>query len=172
MNGNNNDTNYRYVISEFQITIGGKGNGIYTKFNNIDEISKQINHPSEIILKYIAFVTGSNYTSSTNTITGNHTPDTLKTILLQYIKYFVLCPVCNIPETIPHIINNKKNISLYLTCSACNSESQLLGINKNQNKGIEFISKYLNTNPWTSNNNVITIINNDDKDDKDDLNPF
>ena len=149
MNGNNNDENYRYKIPSFQISIRGKGNGIYTVFDNIDEISNKINHPSEVILKYIASVTGSNYISNKNTVTGAHISKELNDIFLQYIKFLVMCKNCNIPETIPLIIGTKKNTTLKICCSACKYENNITSINKNIDKGVDIIIKYINSgNIW------------------------
>ncbi len=144
MNGNDNDTSYRYKMPAFNVQVAGKGNGIYTIFNNITDISKVMNHPVEVILKYIAAVTGSNYIQARNTVTGTHTSDELKQLILMYIKYLVMCPVCNIPETIPEVEGTKKNAKLKLCCSACKNVSNVTNPNKHIDKGIDIIIKYLN----------------------------
>lgn len=144
MNGNENDTSYRYKMPAFNVQVAGKGNGIYTIFNNINDISKVINHPVEVILKYIAAVTGSNYIQAKNTITGTHTSDELKQLILLYIKYLVMCPVCNIPETVPEVEGSKKNVKLKLCCSACKNVSIVKSPNKHIDKGNDIIIKYLN----------------------------
>lgn len=143
MNGNNNDPNYRYTLPMFQVTIGGSGNGIYTIFTNIENISKQMNHPSEVILKYIASITGSSYIQERNTITGIHTAEGLENKILEYIKYLVICPKCGIPETKPELCGTKKNITINLRCFACKSISEVKGINKQISKGIDIIIKYI-----------------------------
>jgi translation initiation factor 5 len=151
MNGNINDINYRYTIPEFKITIAGKGNGIYTIFNNISEICKTLNHPTDIIMSYIATVTGSNFISSRNTITGTHTSEQLTELILEYIKYLVMCPKCNIPETIPQLKGTKKNSTIILCCSACKNETEINLVNKRINKGIDIIIKYLKSGGiWTT----------------------
>jgi translation initiation factor 2 beta subunit (eIF-2beta)/eIF-5 len=170
MNGNNNDTNYRYKIPQFDITIGGRGNGIYTTFNNISEISKCINHPPEIILKYIAAVTGSCH-SKEHVLTGTHDVNILNQIILEYIKYLVMCPVCSIPETIPSVIGTKKNSSIKLSCSACKQESPVNNTNKHINKGIDIIVKYLNSGKELEINKG-TMVLQSTKETDDDFNPF
>ena len=145
MNGNIIDTSYRYTMPNFRVTIGGKGNGIYTIFNNIGDISKKMNHPPEIIFKYIASITGSNYIATRDTITGAHNPDDLRDIILHYMKYLVFCPECRIPETIPQIRGARKHPDLVLCCSACKKESVITCSNKQINKGIDIIIKYLNS---------------------------
>lgn len=150
MNGNVTDNNYRYTIDKPNVTICGKGNGIYTMFNNIDKICKSINHPKDILMGYIASVTCSNYNALRDTITGEHNTDDLILIILEYIKYLVMCPKCNIPETIPKIQGTKKNATIILCCSACKNESPVKNVNKRIDKGIDIIYKYLNKkdNTW------------------------
>ena len=149
MNGTT-DPNYRYTIDTPKITIYGKGNGIYTKFNNINEICKSINHPKDILMGYIASATGSNYNALQDTITGEHKIEDLIVIILEYIKYLVMCPKCNIPETIPKIQVEKKVKTILLCCSACKNESSIKYVNKQIDKGIDIIYKYLNKkdNTW------------------------
>ena len=158
MNGNNNDDNYRYKMESIKITIGGKGNGIYTIFNNIDKICESINQPENIIMDYFAVITGSNYNNLRKTITGEHNAEILNQYLLEYIKYLVMCPVCNIPETIPKISGTKKNISLFLCCSACKNETLVKITNKRIDKGINIIIKYIKVNNvWDVNKGTMVL---------------
>ena len=143
INGNDNDTNYRYKMPVFKVTIAGKGNGIYTIFSNINDISKSLNHPIEVIMKYIAAILGSNYIPDKNTITGSHKSDELKIIIMEYNKYLVICSACGVPETVPCLLDNKKNSKLNFKCSACNHTTEPNPINKRITKGIDIITKYL-----------------------------
>lgn len=143
MNGNNNDTNYRYTMPKVITKISGKGNGIYTIFSNIEAICISLNHPIGIILPYISVITGSNCILERNTITGTHTEDHLTELLLEYIKYLIMCPKCTIPETIPKLHGKKKNMYISLCCSACKNETIVHPVNKRISKGIDIIIKYL-----------------------------
>lgn len=143
MNGNDNDTNYRYKMPVFKVTVAGKGNGVYTIFNNIDAISKAINHPSEVIMKYLAAVSGSSYIQARETITGPHDPTELKEFIMEYNRYLVFCSKCGIPETVPGLSGNKKNPKLEFSCSACKHTTEAKSINKRIDKGIDIICKYL-----------------------------
>ncbi len=145
MNGNKNDTNYRYTMPEFNITITGKSSGICTIINNINDISNSINHPPEVIMKYIASVTGSNYIQARESITGSHTIDELNDIIIEYIKYLVFCQRCFIPETIPCLSGSKKNIKLEFCCSGCKTTMFAQSPNKRIEKGVDIIIKYLKT---------------------------
>jgi len=160
MNGDNKDDSYRYKLPMFNIIIAGKGNGIYTIFNNMEDISQKINHPSDILYKWIAFATGSNFISSRNTITGNHSQEKLKELILLYIKYMVMCPKCGIPETIPKI----QNKNLILCCSACKNESYIEPKNKLINKAIDFIIKYFNNGGiWITTKGTMVLEEKEDK---------
>lgn len=143
MNGNDNDTSYRYKMPVFKVTVAGKGNGVYTIFNNIDDISKSLNHPSEVIMKYLAIVSGSSYIQARETITGPHDPTELKELIMEYNKYLVFCSKCNIPETVPSLSGSKKNPTLQFCCSACKNTTEAKSVNKRIDKGIDIIVKYL-----------------------------
>ncbi len=143
MNGNDNDTNYRYKMPVFKVTIAGKGNGVYTIFNNIDDISKALNHPVEVVMKYLASVSGSSYIQARETITGPHNPAELKEFIMEYNKHLVFCSKCGIPETVPSLSGNKKNPKLEFSCSACKNITEAKSANKRIDKGIDIIVKYL-----------------------------
>jgi translation initiation factor 5 len=171
MNGNINDTNYRYTMEQPNITVGGKGNGIYTVFNNIDNICKSINQPVGIIMGYIAAITGSNYIESRNSLTGTHTVESLSIIILEYIKYLVMCPKCNIPETFPVLQGTKKNATIMLCCSACKNETQVKSINKRIDKAVDIIIKYLKSdNQWITTKG--TMVLQTTQSDPQEINPF
>lgn len=145
------DESYRYKMPSFIITQMGAGNGKYTQLNNIDNISSSINHPPHIICRYIASITGSSFTESTKQLTGWHDANTLNNLVIDYIKNLVLCPKCGIPETIPSVYGSKKNAGINLTCSACKTESKVIPKNKNVDKAIDIIVKYLVAgNTWTT----------------------
>lgn len=149
MNGNTNDTNYRYTMPIFNVTIGGKGNGVFTVFNNIIDVCKSMNHPVDTVMSYIAAITGSNYIAARHTLTGTHKVEDLTQLILEYIRHLVMCPKCNIPETIPKLVGNKKNTTINLCCSACRNESQVKVPNKRIDKGVDIIIKYLKAeNIW------------------------
>jgi translation initiation factor 2 beta subunit (eIF-2beta)/eIF-5 len=184
MNGSNDPT-YRYKMCDLNLTVAGRGNGIYTIFENIDLVCKSLNHPVSVVMSYIATVTGSNYIESRQTLTGSHKTSEIIEIILDYIKHLVMCPKCNIPETIPRIEGNKKNTIVILCCSACKNETKALSINKKIDKGIDIIIKYLKAgNVWTttkgtmveqlSQSEVLESTNEDDKttEENEEINPF
>ena len=75
----------------------------------------------------------------------------------------VLCPKCNIPETIPSVYGTKKNAGIELSCSACKNKTPLVSNNKYADKGIDIIVKYLNAkNPWTITKGSIVMTENNE----------
>lgn len=170
-----NDTSYRYTMEPLKTTMGGKGNGKNTIIHNLENVSKYVNHPPTLILKYISISFGSIVNEEKQTITGSHTTESLQKCLQQYIDKFVICPACGIPETIPKITKiNKKNIILELFCSACSTTSNITN-----NKHSDIIIKYLEKNEWSINKgymvkNEITDIttNTNDNITIDIINPF
>lgn len=156
MNGSD-DMTYRYKMPCFVVTSGGAGNGRFTTLNNIEQISQAVNHPQQIICKFIACITGSNYIEARNQLSGTHTAEDLNKHIIQYIKYMVLCPKCNIPETIPSVYGTKKNAGIMLNCSACKNETKITTVNKYTDKSVDIIVKYLNgNNLWNITKGSIT----------------
>ena len=159
MNGSN-DPSYRYTMPTFNVTNAGNGNGKFTMLNNIEQISKSINHPVPVLCKYIASITGSSYIESRKQFTGSHSSSDLNKLIIQYIKYMVLCPKCGIPETVPKVFGTKKNAGINLSCSACKNESPIITNNKFAEKGSDIIVKYLNAGHiWEISSG--SIVNND-----------
>jgi len=173
------DNSYRYKMPVLQCAIKGNGNGIYTIITNLNDVSKYINHPPNLLLKFMSTYNGSMANEEKMSITGSYTSVELHKTLQIYINRFVICPKCNIPETIPQINKqSKKNIILELKCSSCGSISSVLCNNKNEIKACDLIVKYLEKNLWTTtketmvsfgdtNDILSNVINN-----KDEINPF
>ena len=148
-----NDSSYRYKMEPLKSSICGKGNGMFTIINNLETVSKYINHPPSLILKYMGVNFGSIVNDVKQTITGSHTTEELQKCLQQYIDKFVICPSCGIPETIPKITKlNKKNILLELQCSSCSSSNNIMHCKHN-----ELIIKHLEKNEWNVNKGYMVV---------------
>jgi translation initiation factor 2 beta subunit (eIF-2beta)/eIF-5 len=142
------DPFYRYKMEELFLTLGGNGNGVFTIINNIDSVSKSINTPSEILLKYLAYHLGSSYNDKKKSFTGHHDLETLNIGLFNYINSFVICISCSIPELFYSLDKKGKKSILQCKCSACGTIHKLNFNNKMNNKGIDIIEKYLEKNTW------------------------
>jgi translation initiation factor 2 beta subunit (eIF-2beta)/eIF-5 len=143
INGSN-DPYYRYKMDEIIINHGGQGNGVFTIINNIDEISKSINTPSEILIKYLSYHLNSNYNDKKKSFTGHHTIEFINSGLFNYINSFVMCTNCSIPELF-YTLDNKKVKS---KCSACGNDYECNFTNKIDNKCMDNIQKYLAKKTW------------------------
>ena len=151
INGSN-DPYYRYKMDDIIIIHGGQGNGIFTIFNNVDQISNSLNTPSEILIKYLSYHLNSNYNDKKKSFTGHHTIDFINSGLFNYINSFVICTNCSIPELFYSLDNKIINSK----CSACGSNQNFNFNTKIDNKCIENISKYLIKKSWNiSKGNII-----------------
>jgi translation initiation factor 5 len=136
------DESYRYKMPAIKSTINGKGNGIFTIVTNINDISKYINQPPTLLLKFLSVYNGPMANEEKMSITGGYSSDDLQKALQVYINRFVICPKCGVPETIPQIKKeSKKNVSLELKCSSCGTVSSVSCNNKNESKACELIVK-------------------------------
>ena len=173
------DNSYRYKMPVLQCDIKGNGNGIYTIITNLNDVSKYINHPPPLLLKFLSTYNGSMANEEKMSITGSYTSDELQKTLQIYINRFVICPKCSIPETIPQINKqSKKNITLELKCSSCGSISSV-SCNKNEMKAYDLIVKYLEKNSWTTTKGTMVsfgdkndILSNEINNEEDEINPF
>ena len=92
---NKGDDFYRYKRNIVEI-IWENINGIQTRIKNLEVIAKQLGIQSEILTKYLQKKIGANITG--NTIKGKIDVDTIEKHFEQYIKNYVLCPKCRLPE--------------------------------------------------------------------------
>lgn len=134
INGNTSDIDYRYKMEKISLNNCGYGNGLFTIINNMDNVAKSINTPSEILYKYLAFVLGSAFNDKKKSLTGMHSVETIQQHIYDYINKFVICPNCNIPELMYKIENKYVRSS----CSACNKNNNI-----QSSKILDLIEKYL-----------------------------
>jgi len=142
VNGSDDDF-YRYKMNRVNISNKGNGNGQFTIINNLEEISKTINTPCEILYKYIANDLGSSFNEKKKSLTGTHTQETIQNSIFKYINDFVICTKCGIPE-INYTLKDKNNVES--KCSACGSYNIIKNNNKINFKINDLILKYLQKN--------------------------
>ena len=119
------DPHYRYKMPRIQTTIQGSGNGIKTNWVNLPDVSNALKVPVEYPFKFIGRELGSNTDVKQNTylINGNHPVEKMQELLDKFIKKYVLCPKCHLPEIHGKIKVGKKEIKS--TCRSCGSTSKL-----------------------------------------------
>ncbi len=121
------DPHYRYKMPKIQTAIQGSGNGIKTKWTNLPEVSKALKVPTEYPLKFIGRELGSNIEIKANSylINGNHQIDKMQEILDKFIKKYVLCPKCKLPEIHGKIQVTKDKKEIKCKCRSCGAVSKL-----------------------------------------------
>ena len=120
------DPHYRYKMPRIQIATQGSGNGIKTNWVNLPDVSKALKVPLEYPIKFIARELGSSTETKSNSylINGNHKVEQMQELLDKFIKKYVLCPKCLLPEIHGKIRIGKKN-EIKSTCRSCGFTGKL-----------------------------------------------
>lgn len=117
------DNNYRYKMNKIQTKIVGRGNGIKTVLINLDLIGKDLKRNNVEILKFIGMNKGAQIIFDNKFIVnGSFTNQEIQEQIYEYIKKFVLCEKCNLPETVYEIKKDK----LYQKCNSCSASFQIV----------------------------------------------
>jgi len=138
------DPNYRYKIKKLDIKRLGKPGNWTTHLSNSEEIAKKINRSGDMFGKYIchAISCPMKFDKETNCLTfkGDYSCELITKHFMEFIKIYVLCPVCDYPETT--LFNQKDKsipLGIYHHCDSCGSETKVL--TKSIDKTYEFIEK-------------------------------
>jgi len=116
------DVFYRYNMPALQLKVEGRGKMIKTVLMNLDHIAKQLERPSDYILKFIGFECNAPVASQNNkyTVGGDRKQEELQKILDIFIDKYILCSQCQNPET--NLTVKKGNI--LLKCRACGTQTR------------------------------------------------
>ena len=115
---NFHDELYRYKVNKLNTNY--KGNT--TNIINIDELCKTINRDIEQLIKYLSNNISCQVKYDKDNkcliLKGNYTNDVLTKYFMDYVKVYVLCPNCDLPETTLFYDKNLKH-----KCKSCGINS-------------------------------------------------
>ena len=113
--GDANDANYRYKMPPLQTKIEGRGNGIKTVLMNIPDVAKHLHTEPSYATKFFGMELGalSQYDHKRNVgiVHGVHQTKELQNMLNKFIREFILCPKCKLPE-MQFKVHQKRNVLL------------------------------------------------------------
>ena len=120
------DPNSRYKTHQLQIQMTGKNQMTKMVFSNLSQVAKDMKIPGDYLLKYLSYVLGTQaqYDSKNSNLSylkGRYDNDKLSTTVIKFIRNFILCPRCDLPE-LSYLIR-----SSYIrgVCRACGGREKL-----------------------------------------------
>ncbi|EME27482.1 translation initiation factor eIF-5 [Galdieria sulphuraria] len=110
----------RYKMPRIVAKVEGRGNGIKTRIVNCGQVAKALHRPPSYVCKFFGCELGAQTKieekSDVYIVNGAHEQQVLMEVLQKFIKMFVLCANCNLPETDLQV-DKKGNIKQ--VCAAC-----------------------------------------------------
>jgi len=97
--------------------------GMRTIIYNLKEIAEALNRDPQHLLKFLTreMATAATLQESRAIFKGKFYRDTFERLIRRYMEIFVICPVCNRPDT---RIVKEKRLS-FLVCEACGAKSSV-----------------------------------------------
>ncbi|EDQ90180.1 uncharacterized protein MONBRDRAFT_32075 [Monosiga brevicollis MX1] len=115
------DPFYRYKMPKLEAKVEGSGNGIKTVIPNMVDIARALDRPPTYVTKYFGCELGAQVQMDDKTeryiVNGSRTQEDLQNHLDGFIEKFVLCSICENPET--KLIVHQKRKEIEQRCGAC-----------------------------------------------------
>ncbi|CAN8069264.1 unnamed protein product [Agarophyton chilense] len=122
--GGGDDQFNRYKMPPVMGKVEGRGNGIKTRIVNCVEVARALHRPPGYVCKFfgceLCAQTKINDAEGVYIVNGSFSQSVLADTLQKFIKMFVLCQSCTLPETDLKI---KKNGLITQLCNACGAEA-------------------------------------------------
>lgn len=122
------DPGSRYKCRQLQVQVVGKSKMIKTVLLNILDVAKDMQVPPSYIGTFMGYDIGAQAKFDPKKperqqayISGEHDPKDLSKVMLSFINEVLLCTQCGLPE----ILIKPEQKSVYGTCRACGSHSEL-----------------------------------------------
>lgn len=110
------DPYYRYKRPAIKVAVMRT----YTQITNIEQVCKSIDRPVNQLIKYLGISFGCNSKGDRLYMKSEGIESQIDACVENYIQTYVLCGVCDNPETV--ILTNKKGESA-ISCKACGSKT-------------------------------------------------
>ena len=145
------DTNYRYTMNEIEIIHSGKHHMKFTELHNIKTISHQLNHNYKTLIKYISNHLGTTCDVNKLLLIGIYEQEIIQKHIFNFIKTFIICKKCSIPEPNYIDISTNKNKAISIHCLGCghNENIQINILSKINKKTLELIIHDIKDNFFT-----------------------
>jgi len=122
------DPGSRYKSRQLEVQVVGKSKMIKTVLLNILDVAKDMQVPPSYIGTFMGYDIGAQAKFDPKKperqqayISGEHDPKDLSKVMLSFINEVLLCTQCGLPE----ILIKPEQKSVYGTCRACGSHSEL-----------------------------------------------
>lgn len=107
----------RFVVPRPEVVLTGKR----TVIANFKHISEVLNREPRVLLRFFLkeLAAPGEVSDQVAVIQGEFSGRTIATLLNRFVKDYVMCPVCNSPDTM--LVKERK--IMYLKCMACGATS-------------------------------------------------
>lgn len=129
---NTNDPDYRYQIPMIMSRLGGKGQFTRTHLTNLNDVCDVIGHPEHCLLKHLAFLFGTSADITSKSLKGTFSDEELQNGIFSYLKDFIFCSKCQIPECNLILVPEKDKDLIFKKCASCGSILPFVASEKNR----------------------------------------
>ena len=118
------DPFYRYTMRGLHIKAEGKGGNKKTVLCNIDTVAKDIGRPINYLVKFLGYEMKTSTSVDSHSkwsLRGDHGLEDLQKVAFKFVKDYVMCRNCGLPETSPLMETGTggRGKSVLLACKVC-----------------------------------------------------